>query len=86
MAERILFNPEEVREEKNWRDFQPGDFLWLVPDPDENGTVDPDEIKLVVMVEQIGNVPPDYIDVIREWSPVGSARKTNLYLSVPKPE
>lgn len=50
MAERVPFNPEEVRAEKNVRPFQNDDFVWCIPDPDEDGMVDPDMITLYQVV------------------------------------
>lgn len=95
MAERVLHDPEGWRQEKNWREFEPGDAVWYVPDPDENGMVDPDEIKLFFLVKDPsegqpastgGEVPKTNEELVHvAHVPCFTVRKHNLYLSDPKP-
>lgn len=87
MAERIPFNPYKEHETRDWREIEPGDFLWYVPDPDENGTVDPDEVELFVAAKpQNGEMAiADSALVFRKWSPATAAQKKNLYLAESKP-
>jgi hypothetical protein len=81
MADRIPFNHEEQRSIRNWREIEAGDMVWFVPDPDENGTVDPDEIKLVLVPKQIGSLSPGCLPVVKQWSSVEEVSQRNLYIS-----
>jgi hypothetical protein len=83
MAGRILFDMETDRKLKNWREPKPGDVCWYVPDPDEAGTIDPDQMFLVLLSNQPTEKPYQYwVSFLNKAESLRLINGDNLLLSV----
>jgi hypothetical protein len=86
---RVSANLEELQE-KNWREIEPGDLVWYVPNPDEEGMVKLDDVIVGVVAKSSPIRPPREgcleVQMIGQSCLLTSYPKSNLFLALSEDE